>query len=530
MNNGGIYLKPNVQVEPLFARWYVWSYLIPPATAARNVTERHMKIMESYINAPMIHANAVKNPQLRGGPFIDHGGKRVDEIKDLRRYTKDKLRLLFDLSNAIAELDHLLRAKATGLSLEPLYASVPDLLRGYVEIGYDLNNHASFRLIEPLLYRSPYYHEAEQSFMLSLITHDGRPFILSTPRLDDDKSVHLRVPYRDAIIDELFTMKTRPSCWSHISDVFDGHASSTELLHSLFTEEAPKPYESYKGSGVRWRYFGHACILVESNGVSLLLDPALSYTYESEISRYTYQDIPEQIDYVLITHNHQDHLLFETLLQLRHKIKHIIVPRNGGGALHDPSVKGVLEAVGFCNVLELSDMQTLDITNGSITALPFLGEHSDLTVHTKLAYLVDLGKHRLLFVADSCNMEPRLYEHAHRDVGDVDVLFLGMECDGAPLHWLYGPLLTQNMPRAMVESRRLSGSNFEQGFDLVRRFGCKNVYVYAMGQEPWLNHLMSIRYTPESRPIVESNKLIEECRAHGIEAERLFGEREILLS
>ena len=42
-------------------------------------------------------------------------------------------------------------------------------------------------------------------------------------------------------------------------------------------------------------------------------------------------------------------------------------------------------------------------------------------------------KHKLLFAADSCNIEPRLYEHIHRDVGDVDVLFLGMECDGAPL-------------------------------------------------------------------------------------------------
>jgi len=530
MDNHSYYLKPNVQVEPLFAHWYVWSHLIPPATAARNVTERHIKIMDSYINASMIHANAVKNPQLRGGPFIDYEGERIDEIIELRRYTKDKLRLLFDLSNAISDLDHLLRAKATGPSLEPLYACVPDLLRGYVELGYDLNNHPSFRLIEPLLYRSPYYHEAEQSLMLSLINRDYRPFILSTPRLEDEHSVHLRVPYCDAIVDQLFAMKTEPRPWSHISDMFNGHTSSTELLQSLFTEKAPEPYETYNGSGVRWRYFGHACILIESKGVNLLLDPALSYTYESDISRYTYEDMPEQIDYVLITHNHQDHLLFETLLQLRHKIKQIIVPRNGGGALHDPSVKGLLEAVGFRNISELSDMQAIDIEDGCITALPFLGEHGDLTVHTKLSYLVDIGKHRLLFVADSCNMEPRLYEHAHRDVGDVDVLFLRMECDGAPLHWLYGPLLTQNLPRAMVESRRLSGSNFEQGIDLVNRFRCKYVYVYAMGQEPWLNHLMSIKYTSESRPIVESNKLIKECRASGIQAERLFGEKEILLS
>jgi len=47
-------------------------------------------------------------------------------------------------------------------------------------------------------------------------------------------------------------------------------------------------------------YFGHACILLETNDVSVLLDPVLSYTYESYISRYTYEDLPEVIDYVLI--------------------------------------------------------------------------------------------------------------------------------------------------------------------------------------------------------------------------------------
>jgi hypothetical protein len=55
------------------------------------------------------------------------------------------------------------------------------------------------------------------------------------------------------------------------------------------------------------------------------------------------------------------------------------------------------------------------------------------------------------------------------------------------------------------------------------------VYVYAMGQEPWLNYVMSLKYTEESRPITESNRLIAECRARGICAERLFGEKEILL-
>jgi len=142
---------------------------------------------------------------------------------------------------------------------------------------------------------------------------------------------------------------------------------------------------------------------------------------------------------------------------------------------------------------------------------------------------VRLGRHSLIFAADSCNLEPKLYEYVHRLVGDVDVLFLGMECDGAPLTWVYGPLITRRVQRTMDQSRRLSGSNFKRGIDIVRRFNCKQVYVYAMGQEPWLNYIMSKKYSEDSSPIVESNALLADCAARGIVAERLFGEKEILL-
>ena len=50
-----------------------------------------------------------------------------------------------------------------------------------------------------------------------------------------------------------------------------------------------------------------------------------------------------------------------------------------------------------------------------------------------------------------------------------------------------------------------------------------------MGQEPWLNHVTSLRYTDQSRPIIDSNRLIETCRQRSICAERPFGEKEILL-
>lgn len=524
-----LYLRRNIMAEPLVDGWYAWTHLIPPVTAARNLTGRHLKIMESYLECPEAHEAAVQDPAMAGGPYMDFDRNREEDIKTLRERMLTERKNMIELSHSVDTLDALLRSKATGYSLEGLYAEVPSDLQGFVEIFYDLNNQPSYRLIEPLLYRSRHYDSTLQGVLLSEISKDNRPFVMSTPRLEKGNAVRLQVPFECERYDQLFRMKREPAPFEAMRDTLELNDEDAALFRTFLTPEPPPPYRSYDGPGARWRYFGHACILLEIDGISILLDPVLSYTYESEISRYTYDDLPDTIDFVLITHNHQDHILFETLLQLRHRIRTIVVPRNGGGALQDPSLRLVLKQCGFRNVIELSEMENIDFGRGSITAVPFLGEHADLNVLTKAGYLVRLADHKLLFLADSCNIAPKLYEHIHHELGNVDAIFIGMECDGAPLSWLYGPLLTQKLERSKDQSRRLAGSNYDRAIAIVEQFQCKEVYVYAMGQEPWLNHVMGIKYTEKSNPIIQSTRLIETCRARGMVAERLFGEKEILL-
>ncbi len=524
-----VYLKRNVVPEPLFANWYAWSHLISPATAAMNITDRHLKIMGSYIQAPQIHAAAVKNPKMLGGPFMDFEGQsKVDEVKKLKEDTLNDQHKMIVFSEAIRTLNRLLMSEAKGYSLDDLYEKVPEALKGFVELYYDVNNQPGFRFFESLLYNSEYYDDSYQSINLYLITEDERPFVLSTPRLDDDKILSLNIPLRHEGIDELFKMQRTPNSYTRIKEMLQVTPEQEHLFETFFTEDAPVPYGKYEGDGIRSRYFGHACILVETKDVSILSDPVISYGYDAEISRYTYTDLPDEIDYVVITHNHQDHILFETMLQLRHKVKNIIVPKNGGGNLQDPNLKLMFEVLGFKNIIEIGEMDKIELPDCTITGLPFLGEHADLDIRTKLCHHVQLKHLSVLFAADSSNIEPKIYENVHKMVGDVDLLFLGMECDGAPLTWLYGPLMTEQLDRDKDQSRRLAGSNYEKGIDLVDRFNPKEVYVYAMGQEPWLNYIMSVKYTEESNPIVASNKLINECKSRGIFAERLFGEKDTL--
>ncbi|MBX9857268.1 MAG: MBL fold metallo-hydrolase [Gemmatimonadaceae bacterium] len=524
-----LYLRADVQIEPLVDHWYAWSHLISPATLARNITHRHFRIMDSYLSAPELHANAAKDPRMLGGPFIDHGGKRVEEIRALRDETRQRRGPLVELSAALEQLDGLLRTAPTGHALAPLYERVPEALRGYVELSYDLRDNAGFRLLEALLYRSRFFDPSGQSVLLSITKGDDRPFVLSTPRLPDESDLHLHWQFADERVNRLADLRVRPARWDQICDGLGFTEAEAARFRPLLTEEPPPPYDAYRGNGVRWRYFGHACILLETRDVSILFDPVLSYTYESTISRYTYLDLPDRIDYVVITHNHMDHILLETLLQLRPRVGEIVIPRGGSGALQDPSLKLAFAHSGFQRVRELAELETIEFESGSLTGVPFLGEHADLAISTKLAYLVRLGDEQLLFAADSCAPDGCVYSHVRSVTGEVGTLFLGMECEGAPLSWLYGPLLLRQIERGSDRSRRLSGSDYAQAIDMVERLGCRDVYVYAMGQEPWLNHVMSIRYTSESKPIVESDRLLRECAVRGIGAERLFGEKEILL-
>lgn len=531
MSDKKFYLKPNVLAEPLVNQWYAWPYLIPPVQAAMFMANSHLKTMRSYIRAPQVHAAAVKDPAMLGGPFIDYKGGRVGEIKALMERTLKEHQDLLGLADAVRVLEESLREEAKGYSLEPLYERIPPALRGYVELVYDLNNSPAVRFFESLLYRSPFYKPSMQSVSLSLLDGDHRTFIFSTPRLPEPGKMQLRVPFGDEALDELFRMKEVPQSFGYAKEVLGFGGEDDELFSSFLTERSPrKPDSKYTGGGVRVRYYGHACVLIESASLSVLVDPFLSYDYPSDIPRYTFSDLPEVIDYILITHSHQDHATLETLLQLRHKTRNIVVPRSSGGFLPDPSLKLLLNRIGFKNVVELDELETLEIGEGAtVTGIPFLGEHCDVSVRSKIAHLIKISESSVLCAADSSNLEPDLYDHVRRTVGEVSVLFLGMECYGGPLTWVYGPLLTKPVDRRMDESRRLSGSNFVRAIDLVERVRCRQAYVYAMGQEPWLTHIMSLKYDADSIQIIESDKLVETCRGRGITAERLFGQKEIFL-
>src|SRR5690606_18802088 len=106
------------------------------------------EIMNSYVESPDEHYNMVRNPKMLGGPFMDYEKNRTDEIKELLQKTLKSQRDLIKLSIAIRKLNNILLHEAKGQSLEELYMKVPEILKGYVELVYDLNGNPSFRVFE----------------------------------------------------------------------------------------------------------------------------------------------------------------------------------------------------------------------------------------------------------------------------------------------------------------------------------------------------------------------------------------------
>ena len=503
-----LYLKGSVLVEPLVNNWYAWPYLVPPATACRYISTTHKRLMESFIANAELHIIAANDPSLVGGEFVNCHPNQIKEINGLLTKLENELADVVALSDAIDQLEALLRQHSNGESIEYLYPLVPTALKGLIEIMLDSEHRAGYRFIEPLLFKSEHYREDLQSICFSNNQNSGdRTFVFSTPRLPDESNLHIEIGFSNEDLDTILKSREVGISEDELAKIFEKYKVKGGLSwKALFSSD--KRIHYVPPIGVRVQYTGHAGFLVETQEVAILVDPLISNDTESADSEcLSFKDLPANIDAILITHNHADHFNIESLLQLRHKTKQVIVPKNNGGSLMDPSMKHILVALGF-SVIEVDDLDFLAINDVKITAIPFVGEHGDLNIRSKTAWLLDAQGQTVFFGADCANPEPKMFERIEAVVGSIDLLCIGMECVGAPYTWSYGALHTAPVSRAIKESRRLNGSDSNQASNIVNVFNPKQVAIYALGLEKCYKYLMGIEYEHDSKQILESKKFM----------------------
>ena len=153
-------------------------------------------------------------------------------------------------------------------------------------------------------------------------------------------------------------------------------------------------------------WLGHSAYYIQLAGKRILIDPVLSdhaapfsFLIKAFDGTTIYQakDIPE-IDYLLISHDHYDHLDYATVTQLKDKIKHVIVPLGVGS--HFEHWGYPLEKI---NENDWFDTLTLD-PNLKIHTLPARHYSGRLFTRNKAlwaSYALETPKQKIYFGGDS---------------------------------------------------------------------------------------------------------------------------------
>lgn len=520
------FLDPRVKIEPLVDKWYAWPHLLAPVQQALHLYYRYLPAVKSFISAPQLHLAALEDPQMYGGPFLDLPESAVVEVREYIQEIESTRADALEFVRDLREFEETL-ANADGYSLDGFREMAPPSLKGRIELAYDLNNNAKIRFLEEILSIAfPGYLNA-QEVCLHRTRDTERRFFLSTPRLAVPGGSFIRKPFNSAGIKMLCSSYSTPTDLNELAVALD--CPSSLLLPYFIPEQATKSAISYEGEGVRIRHFGHATLLIEGGGHTILVDPTFARDQIPGLSHFVIDDLPPKIDVLLISHGHQDHFTPETLMYLRGRVGVVLIPPCNRGDLADPSLRLMLMSLGYTNVITLESMQSYVVGSAKITSLPFSGEHSDLDIHSKHCAQIEVSGRKICLLVDSDAIDIDVYKRISEVIRNPDVMFVGMECFGAPLSWLYSPLIRVPVSNKIDQSRRLSGANSQNAWKVVDLIKPKMVFVYAMGQEPWMKFLMGLNYTEDSIQLRESSAFLDQCRDAGLPAERLHLSKDIEL-
>ena len=185
----------------------------------------------------------------------------------------------------------------------------------------------------------------------------------------------------------------------------------------------------------RVTYLGHSTTLIELDGARLLTDPVLRPRVLHLRRTAPPPALPDDVDAVLVSHGHQDHLDLPTLGRLPHDVE-IVVPRGLGR---------LVGRRGFRNVTEVEEGDETAV--GGVSVRITHADHGGRSVPWRSAaavgYLI-LGSARVFFPGDT-----DLFPEMDGLVDDLDLALLPV--------WGWGPTIGPGHldPERAAESLRL---------------------------------------------------------------------------
>lgn len=199
-------------------------------------------------------------------------------------------------------------------------------------------------------------------------------------------------------------------------------------------------------------WFGHSSYLFCLNGMRFLVDPLLKMEFPASLMLkpfkgtdiYSPDDMPE-IDCLIITHEHWDHLDYATSRDLRGKVKQVVCPLGVGEYLeywkYDKSL--------------ISEMDWYEYLSGEagliVTCLPsrhfsnrlLRGRNQKLWA----AYMVEVGG-RKVYIGGDGGYDDR-FRQTHEQFGKIDLAI--MENGQYNPNWAYIHMLPQDLEQAILD-------------------------------------------------------------------------------
>jgi len=164
-------------------------------------------------------------------------------------------------------------------------------------------------------------------------------------------------------------------------------------------------------------WFGHSSYFIRMNGMNLLIDPVLSghaspFSFMvkafASAGHYTAEDIPD-IDVLILTHDHYDHLDYDTIRRLKNRVKKICCPLGVGAHLE-------YWGIPAASVTELDwwDETSLpgDLKLIAAPARHFSGRGTKRAQSLWCSYILSSTQHRLYLGGDSG------YDSHFRQIGE----------------------------------------------------------------------------------------------------------------
>lgn len=210
--------------------------------------------------------------------------------------------------------------------------------------------------------------------------------------------------YKDGGLENLSPTAMKPDDVSYFSMLIDMIKGNENSSPKKALPHVKPDFSKMEGVKVIW--FGHSSYLLQVDGLNVLVDPVFSARTSpfSFLGNKNYdgtdfvktEDFPD-LDVVLITHDHYDHMDYQTILRLKDKTKHFVTSLGVGAHLERwgvPSAK----------ITELAWGEDAAVAGLKFLARParhFTGRLFKRNQTSWSAFILQTPKHKLYLGGDS---------------------------------------------------------------------------------------------------------------------------------